>query len=370
MLQSLSIRDFIIVDALDLEFLTGFTTLTGETGAGKSILIDALSLALGARGDGVVTRAGCEKADISATFDNTEFARKWLESNEIAADDSLLLRRVLYADGRSRAFINGVSVTVGQLKELGDLLVDIYSQNMHHSLLKTATQRQILDEFAGLDAQVQQVASYYKAWVELDRQRKAYEQNATAYADELAELRDKNRELAHRLRRDPRRGLRHAARGRCRREHLRLRGLPHATLRELLQPGLLRAPASSRVELRRRRAGRERGAAGRGRSGMRVQHLRRHHDLDRMGRPDPPCAPVRRGLGARDGRRGERARLGALAGHLGRCRGGRVRPPRRLRERRVPRQLRKGGASGLVSGAGWRRGPDDARVHRTHRGAP
>ncbi|HQN64224.1 MAG TPA: DNA repair protein RecN [Methylophilus sp.] len=196
MLQSLSIRDFIIVDALDLEFLTGFTTLTGETGAGKSILIDALSLALGARGDGVVTRAGCEKADISATFDNTEFARKWLESNEIAADDSLLLRRVLYADGRSRAFINGVSVTVGQLKELGDLLVDIYSQNMHHSLLKTATQRQILDEFAGLDAQVQQVASYYKAWVELDRQRKAYEQNATAYADELAELRDKNRELA------------------------------------------------------------------------------------------------------------------------------------------------------------------------------
>ncbi len=196
MLQSLSIRDFIIVDALDLEFLAGFTTLTGETGAGKSILIDALSLALGARGDGVVTRAGCERADIAATFDNTESARKWLEDNEIAEDDSLLLRRVLYADGRSRAFINGVSVTVGQLKELGDLLVDIYSQNMHHSLLKTATQRQILDEFAGLHTRVQQVASCYKTWIELDRQRKAFEQNATAYADELAELRDKNRELA------------------------------------------------------------------------------------------------------------------------------------------------------------------------------
>ncbi len=196
MLQSLSIRDFIIVDALDLEFSSAFTTLTGETGAGKSILIDALSLALGARGDGVVTRANCEKADVSATFDMTESAKKWLENNEIAEDDSLLLRRVLFADGRSRAFINGVSVTVAQLKELGDLLVDIYSQNMHHSLLKTATQRQILDEFAGLQAQVQQVATCYKTWVELDKQRKAYEQNATAYADELAELRDKNRELA------------------------------------------------------------------------------------------------------------------------------------------------------------------------------
>ncbi len=196
MLQSLSIRDFIIVDTLDLEFSSGFTTLTGETGAGKSILIDALSLALGARGDGVVTRAGCEKADVSATFDMTEPASTWLENNEIAVDDNLLLRRVLYADGRSRAFINGVSVTVGQLKDLGDLLVDIYSQNMHHSLLKTATQRQILDEFSGLLGQVQQVAACYKAWVELDKQRKAYEQNATAYAEELAELRDKNRELA------------------------------------------------------------------------------------------------------------------------------------------------------------------------------
>jgi DNA repair protein RecN (Recombination protein N) len=196
MLQSLSIRDFIIVDTLDLEFSSGFTALTGETGAGKSILIDALSLALGARGDGVMTRAGCEKADISATFDMTEPASAWLKSNEIAVDDNLLLRRVLYADGRSRAFINGVSVTIAQLKELGDLLVDIYSQNMHHSLLKTATQRQILDEFAGLQTQVQQVAACYKTWAELDKQRKAYEQNATAYADELAELRDKNHELA------------------------------------------------------------------------------------------------------------------------------------------------------------------------------
>jgi DNA repair protein RecN (Recombination protein N) len=155
MLQNLSIRDFIIVEALDLEFASGFTTLTGETGAGKSILIDALSLALGARNDGEVVRKDAERADISATFSLNNQAKNWLEANELHTDNALesapvlALRRVIYADGRSRAFINGVSVTIGQLKELGENLVDIYSQNAHHSLLKTNTQRQVLDEFAG-----------------------------------------------------------------------------------------------------------------------------------------------------------------------------------------------------------------------------
>lgn len=197
MLQALSIRDFIIVDKLDLEFDDGFTTLTGETGAGKSILIDALSLALGARNDGGVARAGCDKADISVTFSISENvpAKNWLSENEIDVDDALMLRRVIYADGRSRGFINGASVTVSQMKELGECLVDIYSQNAHHSLLKSTTQRQILDDFAKTTELASQVAQQYKAWHTLHTQRLALEKNAAAYADELAELRDKTREL-------------------------------------------------------------------------------------------------------------------------------------------------------------------------------
>ena len=197
MLQALSIRDFIIVEALDLEFSQGFTTLTGETGAGKSILIDALSLALGARNEGEVTRKGCEKSDISASFfiKNNLLAKKWLAENELESENELILRRVIYADGRSRAFINGVASTVAQLKELGENLVDIYSQNAHHSLLKTNTQRQILDEFAGNIDLVNSTATQYKTWHKLYLQRLEVEKNSAAFADELAELRDKTREL-------------------------------------------------------------------------------------------------------------------------------------------------------------------------------
>lgn len=195
MLQSLSIRDFVIVETLDLEFSQGFTTLTGETGAGKSILIDALSLALGERNDGAVIRAGAERADISATFSNNEHASIWLENAALEVAPVLVLRRVIYSDGRSRGFINGTSVTIGQLKELGELLVDIYSQNAYHSLLKTSTQRQILDEFAGSMALANQVATLYKSWHQLHLQRLEVEKNSAAYADELAELRDKTREL-------------------------------------------------------------------------------------------------------------------------------------------------------------------------------
>ena len=195
MLQSLSIRDFIIVEALDLEFSSGFTTLTGETGAGKSILIDALSLALGARNEGEVVRKGTEKADISVTFSANSQAQKWLAENELEADDTLILRRVIYADGRSRGFINGTAASIGQLKDLGEYLIDIYSQNAHHSLLKPATQRQILDEFANNIELAQQVATHYKTWHALHVKRIEVEKNAAAFADELAELRDKTREL-------------------------------------------------------------------------------------------------------------------------------------------------------------------------------
>ena len=201
MLQTLSIRDFIIVESLDLEFSQGFTTLTGETGAGKSILIDALSLALGARNDGVLTRRGADKSDISASFniENNALAKNWLSENELESGQDnqaeLILRRVIYADGRSRAFINGVTATAAQLKELGEYLIDIYSQNAHHSLLKANTQRQILDEFAGAAELASQVANQYRIWHKLNFQRKEVEKNSAAFADELAELRDKTREL-------------------------------------------------------------------------------------------------------------------------------------------------------------------------------
>jgi len=199
MLQTLSIRDFVIVDQLDLDFQSGFTVLTGETGAGKSILIDALSLALGARGEGGITRAGCDKAEISACFSlaNNVEALSWLAEQEIAQDEpELLLRRVIYADGRSRAFINGSPATMQQLKDLGEFLVDIYSQNAHHSLLKSATQRQVLDEFGGLLEVAKNVAEHYKRWYHLHGLRLELEKNAEAYADELAILRDNVRELS------------------------------------------------------------------------------------------------------------------------------------------------------------------------------
>ncbi|ADI30378.1 DNA repair protein RecN [Methylotenera versatilis] len=199
MLQSLSVRDFVIVNQLDLDFETGFTVLTGETGAGKSILIDALSLALGARAEGGVTRAGCDKAEISAIFaiTNNLEAKQWLVDAEMENEaNELILRRVMYADGRSRAFINGATVTVAQLKELGELLVDIYSQNAHHSLLKLATQRNVLDNFGGLSGLALQVSAQYKVWHALNQQRLEVEKNASAYADELADLRDNTRELA------------------------------------------------------------------------------------------------------------------------------------------------------------------------------
>ena len=197
MLQALSIQNFVIVEQLDLEFSQGFTTLTGETGAGKSILIDALSLALGARNEGEVVRSGCDKADISVTvgIQHNQAAQLWLSENGLEAADDLILRRVIYSDGRSRGFINGAAATVGQLKALGEYLVDIYSQNAHHSLLNIITQRQILDAFSCSAALIKQVADYYKTWHKLHLQQSEIEKNAAAYADELAELSDKLREL-------------------------------------------------------------------------------------------------------------------------------------------------------------------------------
>ena len=198
MLLNLSILDFVIVDKMSLDFKPGFSVLTGETGAGKSILIDALSLALGQRNEGGVVRLHQDKADISAIFDiqNNNEVIDWLKENELESDNAeLILRRVIHADGKSRAFINGKVSTLQQLKELGESLVDIYSQNSHHSLLKLSSQRQILDNFGGHSDLAAEVYLLYQTWHKLHIQKIEYEKNAQIYSDELAELRDKLREL-------------------------------------------------------------------------------------------------------------------------------------------------------------------------------
>lgn len=198
MLLNLSILDFVIVDKMSLDFQSGFSALTGETGAGKSILIDALSLALGQRNEGGVVRLNQDRADISAIFDiqNNKEAIDWLQHNELESENAeLILRRVIHADGKSRAFINGKVATLQQLKDLGESLVDIYSQNSHHSLLKLSSQRQILDDFGGYSDLSAKTYALYQAWHKLHIQKIEYEKNAQIYSDELAELRDKLREL-------------------------------------------------------------------------------------------------------------------------------------------------------------------------------
>ena len=178
MLRTLAIRDFVIVDAIELEFSNGFTVFTGETGAGKSILIDALALALGGRGDASMVREGAAKADISAEFSVNEKTALWLSENDFSEPDSgLLLRRVIDNAGRSKAYINGISATATQLRELGDLLVDIHGQHAHQSLLKTDAQRALLDMQGGLQPAAQEVAALFRQWRQLSKQREEFANN-------------------------------------------------------------------------------------------------------------------------------------------------------------------------------------------------
>jgi len=152
MLTSLQIRDFAIVDQISVEFDPGMTVLTGETGAGKSILVDAVGLVLGERGSSQLVRNGAKRAEFSAEFDISTLPDvvDWLEQQALDQDDECLLRRVVSADGRSRAFINGNAVTVQQLKSLGELLLDIHGQHFHQSLGRRPVQRDLLDHFGDL----------------------------------------------------------------------------------------------------------------------------------------------------------------------------------------------------------------------------
>ena len=164
MLRRLSLKDFVIVDALELEFGAGFSVLTGETGAGKSILIDALQLALGARAEGGVVREGCARSEITAEFDSPTSLANWLDEAGFAVDEMLLLRRVVDAQGKSRAFVNGSAATLTQLREVADHLIDIHGQHAWQSLTRPAAVRALLDEQAGIDATP--VAAAHAAWAQ------------------------------------------------------------------------------------------------------------------------------------------------------------------------------------------------------------
>jgi DNA repair protein RecN (Recombination protein N) len=162
MLRRLSLRDFVIVTTLEVELAGGFSVLTGETGAGKSILIDALQLALGSRGDAGVVREGAARAEISAEFDSPASLAAWLDEAGFEASDTLLLRRVIDAQGKSRAWVNGSPATVAQLREAADHLVDIHGQHAWQSLTRAASVRGLLDAYAGVDTSA--LAATYQRW--------------------------------------------------------------------------------------------------------------------------------------------------------------------------------------------------------------
>ncbi len=182
MLHHLSIRNYTLIPALDLDLDEGLTVVTGETGAGKSIVLDALGLALGNRGDSRAIRAGAERLEVSASFDlrDTPAAAIWLAERELDDAGQCQLRRVVTRDGRGRAWINGRPATLQDIKELGDLLVDIHGQHEHHSLLARASQQRLMDEYGEHLTLLRRVSAACSAW--------------RARHDELASLRTSSRE--------------------------------------------------------------------------------------------------------------------------------------------------------------------------------
>lgn len=218
MLTQLAIRDYAIVDTLDLELAGGMTAITGETGAGKSILLGALGLCLGERADAGSVRHGCERADLSARFDIAALpaARRWLAERELP-DDDCLLRRVVTTNGRSKAWINGQPATVADLKALGEHLVEIHGQHAHQLLLREETHLRLLDDFAGNRSAVSELGETFRRWqttrrrlkqltesgdeVQARRQLLRYqveELDALALGDdELATLEHEQEQLAH-----------------------------------------------------------------------------------------------------------------------------------------------------------------------------
>ncbi|CUA82492.1 DNA replication and repair protein RecN [Gulbenkiania indica] len=181
MLLSLNVRNFVIVDALALDFSPGFTVLTGETGAGKSIILDALGLLLGDRAEGSLVREGADRAEISGEFDlaHRPELEAWLAENALEGDDGLLLiRRLVDRNGRSKALINGQPATLAQLREIGEYLVDIHGQHAHQSLMRSDTQRALLDAYAGSGSLAREVEAAWQAWQQARKTREAAERRS------------------------------------------------------------------------------------------------------------------------------------------------------------------------------------------------
>ena len=188
MLSHLSVKNFAVVKEINIAFETGMTAMTGETGAGKSIAIDALSLCLGERADASAVRKGADKAEIIAYFSllDAPLARAWLDENDLVLDDdpnTCFIRRLISKEGRSKAFINGVPVALQQLKQLGQFLLAIHGQNTHLQLLKDDVQRKLLDDFAEHGPLLSATASAYKHWQQLAKELSALEQAAQQRAD-------------------------------------------------------------------------------------------------------------------------------------------------------------------------------------------
>jgi len=199
MLRLLSIRNFVVVEALDLELDGGFSVLTGETGAGKSILLDALALLLGDRFELRQLRPGAERAELAAVFDAEDPAgiAAWLAAHDLGgADGQVLLRRTLDAQGRSRAWINGRPATLAQLKDIGERLVDLHGQHEHQSLTVAEVQRSLVDAFGGFTALARATADSWRAWNAAVEKRDAAAAAASASAAERETLEARRRELA------------------------------------------------------------------------------------------------------------------------------------------------------------------------------
>ena len=188
MLLSININNYTLVESLEIEFSKGTTAITGETGAGKSLVLDALGMALGDRADSDTIRHGKKRAEITATFDisSTPEAKYWLHSNDLDADDQCILRRLYTTEGRSRGYINGQSCTMQQLQTLGDMLTDIHSQHEHQSLLRRETHRRLLDEYANTTELATEVAASYQQWRSANKQLN----NLLEHADELTARKD------------------------------------------------------------------------------------------------------------------------------------------------------------------------------------
>lgn len=198
MLRALEAANFIIIEKASLEFGPGFTALTGETGAGKSILVDAIELLVGGRGDGALVREGAERAELTAEFEvrKNSLLDDWLADGELAGDPgTVILRRVLDRTGRSRCFINGHAVTLAQLKAAGEHLVDIHGQHEHQSLLRPAAQRALLDAHAGCESLAQETATTYRAWERLQELVDEADRNFTQRERERADVEEQVNDL-------------------------------------------------------------------------------------------------------------------------------------------------------------------------------